>query len=72
VRENTERPATIEEGTNTLVGANPAALEAAVSDVLRSGGKRGRAPRLSDGRAAERIAEEAIVFLDTRCAGAAR
>lgn len=70
VRENTERPVTIEEGTNTLVGANPAAVEAAVADVLRTGGKRGRAPKLWDGRAAERIAEEAIAFLAARRAGA--
>lgn len=72
VRENTERPATIEEGTNTLVGADPAALEAAVADILRTGGKRGRVPRLWDGRAAERIAEETIAFLDARRAGAAQ
>lgn len=72
VRENTERPATIEEGTNTLVGANPAAVEAAVAEVLRTGGKRGRVPKLWDGRAAERIVEEAIAFLDARRAGVAQ
>jgi len=72
VRKNTERPATIEEGTNTLVSANPAALEAAAADILRTGGKRGRVPKLWDGRAAERIAEEAIAFLDARRACAAQ
>ncbi len=72
VRENTERPVTIDEGTNTLVGSNPAALEAAVADVLRTGGKRGRVPKLWDGRAAERIVEEAIVFLDARRAAASQ
>ncbi len=72
VRENTERPVTIDEGTNTLVGSNPAALEAAVADVLRTGGKRGRIPKLWDGRAAERMVEEAIVFLNARRAGASQ
>lgn len=55
VRENTERPITIEQGTNTLVGASPDALVAAVVDILENGGKKGRIPALWDGKAAERI-----------------
>lgn len=58
VRENTERPVTIEKGTNTLVGTSPEALLAGVDDVLTTGGKRGRIPALWDGKAAERIVEE--------------
>ena len=54
-RENTERPITIEQGTNTLVGRDPAAILRAVDEVLAGGGKRGRVPELWDGRAAERI-----------------
>lgn len=63
VRQNTERPITIEEGTNTLIGTDPAALQAGVEDVLASGGKRGRVPALWDGKAAERIAEHVAAFL---------
>jgi UDP-N-acetylglucosamine 2-epimerase (non-hydrolysing) len=54
-RENTERPITIEQGTNTLVGRDPARILRAVDDILAGGGKRGRVPEFWDGRAAERI-----------------
>ena len=57
LRENTERPITVEEGTNVLAGTDPARIAAAVSRVLRGEGKRGRRPELWDGRAAERIVE---------------
>ena len=56
VRENTERPITIAEGTNTLVGTDAAAIMAAFADVLATGGKAGRIPELWDGKAGERIA----------------
>jgi UDP-N-acetylglucosamine 2-epimerase (non-hydrolysing) len=55
LRENTERPITVEQGTNTVVGNNPARILAAVDDVLRSGGKSGKNPELWDGRASQRI-----------------
>jgi UDP-N-acetylglucosamine 2-epimerase (non-hydrolysing) len=64
VRENTERPSTVEQGTNTLVGTSPDALVAAAEDILDNGGKKGRIPALWDGRAAERIAEEIEAHLD--------
>jgi UDP-N-acetylglucosamine 2-epimerase (non-hydrolysing) len=56
VRENTERPVTVTEGTNTVVGTDPALLLAAWRDVVDSGGKRGRIPEFWDGKAGERIA----------------
>lgn len=56
LRENTERPVTVEQGTNTLVGRDPAALQRAVEAIVAGGGKRGRLPELWDGRCAERIA----------------
>ncbi|WP_332671478.1 non-hydrolyzing UDP-N-acetylglucosamine 2-epimerase [Aromatoleum sp.] len=65
IRENTERPITVEQGTNTLVGVDPAALLAAAGAVLAGGGKRGRIPELWDGRAAERIAAHLAGWLDT-------
>ena len=55
LRENTERPITVEQGTNTVVGSSPAHILAAVDDILRSGGKSGRIPELWDGRASQRI-----------------
>jgi UDP-N-acetylglucosamine 2-epimerase (non-hydrolysing) len=57
LRHNTERPITVEEGTNTLVGTDPERIVAAAADVLRTGGKRGRRPELWDGRAAERVVD---------------
>jgi UDP-N-acetylglucosamine 2-epimerase (non-hydrolysing) len=58
LRENTERPITIEHGTNTRVGCDPAAILAEVDNVLTHGGKRGRVPELWDGHTAERIAAD--------------
>jgi UDP-N-acetylglucosamine 2-epimerase (non-hydrolysing) len=57
LRPNTERPITIAEGTNTLVGTDPGAIHAAFEDLMATGGKAGRRPELWDGRAAERIVE---------------
>lgn len=57
MRSNTERPITIDEGTNTLVGLDCRRILAAVDDVLNNGGKRGRVPEYWDGNAAPRIAE---------------
>ena len=56
LRENTERPITIEQGTNTLVGRDRDAILREVEEILAGRGKRGRVPELWDGRAAERIA----------------
>nr|WP_305089238.1 UDP-N-acetylglucosamine 2-epimerase (non-hydrolyzing) [Massilia sp. YIM B04103] len=55
LRENTERPVTVEEGSNVLVGTDPDAIVAAARQVLRGEGKQGVRPQLWDGRAAERI-----------------
>jgi UDP-N-acetylglucosamine 2-epimerase (non-hydrolysing) len=57
LRENTERPITVEQGTNTIVGRDPQKILAAVDAILAGRGKSGRAPDLWDGRAAERIVE---------------
>jgi UDP-N-acetylglucosamine 2-epimerase (non-hydrolysing) len=57
LRDNTERPVTIDEGTNTLVMADGRLLPAAIDDLLRTGGKRGRIPDLWDGQAGRRTAE---------------
>lgn len=56
VREETERPITIEEGTNTLVGCSKMGIAQAYKEACQYP-KRGRTPDLWDGRAAERIAK---------------
>jgi len=58
LRDNTERPITVSDGTNTIVGSSPAAITAAYAEFRRTGGKRGRVPALWDGNAATRIAAE--------------
>src|SRR5262249_27711417 len=56
VRQNTERPITVEIGTNQLVGRNVGALARAIDRVLYGEVKCGSIPPLWDGHAAERIA----------------
>jgi UDP-N-acetylglucosamine 2-epimerase (non-hydrolysing) len=58
LRENTERPITAEQGTNTLVGRDAQAIRNGVAEILRGEGKRGRVPELWDGHAADRIAAD--------------
>lgn len=58
LRQNTERPITIEQGTNTLVGTQPDVIVQIVLDAVESGGRRGERPVLWDGKAAERIVDQ--------------
>ena len=57
VRENTERPVTVTDGTNILVGLDMNKLCHEVDRILSGEPKKGRVPVLWDGRAAERIAD---------------
>jgi UDP-N-acetylglucosamine 2-epimerase (non-hydrolysing) len=68
MRENTERPITVTQGTNTLVGCDKSLIERSVDDLLATGGKRGRIPELWDGHAAERISEHLANWLAIRAA----
>jgi len=56
LRENTERPITVIEGTNTIVGNDTQVIIDAAMDVLDTGGKSGRVPDLWDGNTSQRIA----------------
>jgi UDP-N-acetylglucosamine 2-epimerase (non-hydrolysing) len=70
LRENTERPITVEQGTNTLVGRQSALALQTVDHVLQTGGKRGRIPELWDGHAAERIVSHLAQWLPAAAARA--
>ena len=55
LRENAERPVTIEEGTNIVVGNNRTKILEESYKILKGNGKKGKIPPLWDGRVAERI-----------------
>jgi UDP-N-acetylglucosamine 2-epimerase (non-hydrolysing) len=56
LRTTTERPETVTEGTNELLGVDPAALAPAFTRLFEGQWKRGTIPALWDGRTGERIA----------------
>ncbi len=62
LRDNTERPVTVTEGTNRLIGSDAAAIGPAVARLLAGDTPAGRVPAGWDGQAAERLA-------DVVCAG---
>lgn len=57
LRENTERPVTITEGTNMIVGTDPEKIVTESIRTLNGKVKNGRVPKLWDGEASERIVE---------------
>ena len=57
LRDSTERPVTVDEGTNTIVGTDPAAIERAIATLRASPSSKGRRPALWDGKAAARIVD---------------
>jgi UDP-N-acetylglucosamine 2-epimerase (non-hydrolysing) len=66
LRDSTERPITVDSGTNTLVQRDEAQVLALIDEVITHGGKRGRAPEYWDGRAAQRIAADLARWLAGR------
>lgn len=66
VRENTERPITVELGTNEVVGMNTQRIIESAKKILSGRWKKGKIPPLWDGRAAERIVEVLSDFKKTR------
>ncbi|MDN5872688.1 MAG: UDP-N-acetylglucosamine 2-epimerase (non-hydrolyzing), partial [Nitrococcus sp.] len=66
LRDNTERPITVEQGSNTVVGVDHARILASVSEILATGGKSGRTPERWDGCAADRIASVVAHWLERR------
>ena len=57
LRENTERPVTITQGTNQLVGTDPKKIVAVARKLLAGEKKAWCVPALWDGHAAERIVD---------------
>ncbi|MEO8936747.1 MAG: UDP-N-acetylglucosamine 2-epimerase (non-hydrolyzing) [Burkholderiaceae bacterium] len=66
LRENTERPITISEGTNTLCGTDARRIVDTALGIVATGGKRGRSPELWDGHAAVRIASHLAGWIAAR------
>jgi UDP-N-acetylglucosamine 2-epimerase (non-hydrolysing) len=63
MRDNTERPITVEQGTNTMVGRNVDSIRSCAAEILAGRGKSGRTPEYWDGHAAERIAVDLASWL---------
>lgn len=61
LRENTERPITITEGTNKLVELSSAAIIYETQQILQGKQKQGKQPKYWDGHTAERV----VQVLDT-------
>ena len=56
MRANTERPITIEMGTNILVGSDTKRMEEEIEKTLGGHSRRGSIPPLWDGKAGQRVA----------------
>jgi UDP-N-acetylglucosamine 2-epimerase (non-hydrolysing) len=64
MRENTERPITVTQGTSTLVGRDYQLLEKLLADILDGRYKQGSSPSSWDGKAGERVGKEVAKFLN--------
>ena len=60
LRDNTERPETISEGTNELLGVNPLAIPKAMDKLFSGSWKKGGIPKLWDGKTSDRIINELL------------
>ncbi|MHA6298263.1 non-hydrolyzing UDP-N-acetylglucosamine 2-epimerase [Devosia sp. CAU 1758] len=69
LRDSTERPETVEVGTNELIGTDPAALRPALDRLFAGSWKEGGIPDKWDGRAAERIVDVLETLPLARSAG---
>lgn len=63
VRNNTERPSTVDMGTNQLLGQDYILVEQKAREVLKGKLKKGIIPPMWDGKAAERIVGHVLDFL---------
>lgn len=65
VRDNTERPVTVNVGTNQLIGTDLEKVKSVGFDVLNGKKKIGKIPDLWDGKAAERMVDILVNKLDS-------
>ena len=68
LRDNTERPITLTQGTNLLVGSRPQEIVRAYEEVKRNPPQPKHPPKYWDGRAADRIVAVLMEFADKECA----
>ncbi len=64
LRDNTERPETITEGTNELLGTDPKSIKPAMEKLFSGNWKTGGIPHLWDGKTATRIIDKILTFND--------
>ena len=62
LRDNTERPETVDVGTNELVGTNPKNIKPAMDRLFAGEWKKGEVPELWDGKTSERIIEALLAI----------
>lgn len=67
LRENTERPITVSQGTNIVVGTRASRIMMEARIILNGEKKQGRIPKFWDGKAAKRISKIIYNFLRTHC-----
>ena len=60
IRSNTERPETIEQGTNELLGTNPKSICTAMDKLFNGNWKTGNVPHLWDGKSSVRIVQKIL------------
>ncbi len=60
LRDNTERPETITEGTNELVGTDPKNVKPYLDKLINGNWKKGGIPKLWDGKTSERIIDNIL------------
>ncbi len=65
MRDNTERPVTVDMGTNYLIGTSPLDIMETFTSVIEGHGKHGEIPPFWDGQAGDRIVE----ILVKECSG---
>ena len=64
LRNSTERPETVDIGTNELLGVNPEAIQPALEKLFSGQWKKGEIPELWDGKTSERIVKKIIKLLE--------
>jgi UDP-N-acetylglucosamine 2-epimerase (non-hydrolysing) len=62
LRDNTERPETVTEGTNELIGTDPSAIAPAMEKLFNGEWKKGHIPQLWDGKSGYRIIKAIMSF----------